>query len=199
MVNIVLASKSPRRKELLRGIGVDFTVFSRDVDESISSSYSPSETVEFLAERKCLASLNGLQNSIVISADTVVCVDDEIFGKPHDRQDAYRMLRRLSGRVHEVLTGVAVSNGEKTVVESEISKVYFRMLTDDEIWEYINTNEYEDKAGGYGIQELGCIFVDRIEGDYFNIVGLPLRRLTEILKRDFDYDILRLRAKQVDF
>lgn len=184
---------------MLRGIGVDFTVFSRDVDESISSSYSPSETVEFLAERKCLASLNGLQNSIVISADTVVCVDDEIFGKPHDRQDAYRMLRRLSGRVHEVLTGVAVSNGEKTVVESEISKVYFRMLTDDEIWEYINTNEYEDKAGGYGIQELGCIFVDRIEGDYFNIVGLPLRRLTEILKRDFDYDILRLRAKQVDF
>lgn len=197
MVKIVLASKSPRRQELLSNIGVDFTVFTQDVDESVDRSFSPRKTVEILAERKCLASVKKLSpGSVVISADTVVSADGKIFGKPRDKQDAYNMLRSLSGQWHEVLTGIAVSDGEKTVVESEVSKVCFRPLTDDEILKYIDTNEFADKAGGYGIQELGCLFVDKIEGDYFNIVGLPIGRLMGILKRTFEYDILDLMAKK---
>ena len=134
MVKIVLASKSPRRQELLSNIGVDFTVFTQDVDENVDRSFSPRKTVEILAERRCLASVKKLSpGSVVISADTVVSADGKIFGKPRDKQDAYNMLRSLSGQWHEVLTGIAVSDGEKTVVESEVSKVCFRPLTDDEI------------------------------------------------------------------
>lgn len=192
---LILASKSPRRQEILRTLGVEFSVVVSDADETVDKM-SPERTVETLAARKCTAAAELLdaeekRRSIVISADTVVSFGDEIFGKPHTAENAERMLRRLSGSVHEVHTGIAVMSDGRMTVESETTRVHFRDLTDEEIELYIRSGEPLDKAGAYGIQELGGLFVSAVEGDYFNIVGLPVCRLGRILARDFDYDILR--------
>lgn len=193
MEKLILASGSPRRREILESVGAEFELLLPDVDENVPP-LSPEQTVMTLAERKCRAALEllppGSEGRIVVAADTVVAYEGEIFGKPHTPERAAQMLRRLSGTHHTVYTGIAVARGERMSVECEGSRVCFRELSEDDIGRYVATGEPLDKAGAYGIQERGSIFVSGIEGDYFNIVGLPVCRLAEVLRRDFGYDIL---------
>lgn len=172
-MKLVLASKSPRRSEILKNAGIDFTVRVADADETIPEGTKPQDAVVFLAARKALA-VERAEDETVLGADTVVALDDKILGKPKDREDAFNMLRSLSGRVHSVFTGVcAVGNGISLTFAEE-TKVEFYPLNDDEINEYLDTDEPYDKAGAYGIQGIASKFIRGIEGDYFNVVGLPV-------------------------
>lgn len=177
---IILASKSPRRKELLSFITTDFTVKSADVDETLPQGITPDKAVEYLSRIKAEPLKN--ENDIVIGADTVVALDGKILGKPRDEADAFATLRMLSGREHSVFTGVSVIKGEKIETFSVQTKVKMFELTDEEIKEYIATAEPFDKAGSYGIQGKGSLLVEKIDGDYFNVVGLPISRLNRVLK-----------------
>lgn len=177
---IILASKSPRRKELLSFITTDFTVKSADVDETLPQGITPDKAVEYLSRIKAEPLKN--ENDIVIGADTVVALDGKILGKPRDEADAFATLKMLSGREHSVFTGVSVIKGEKIETFSVQTKVKMFELTDKEIEEYIETAEPFDKAGSYGIQGKGSLLVEKIDGDYFNVVGLPISRLNRVLK-----------------
>lgn len=177
---IILASKSPRRKELLSFITTDFTVKSADVDETLPQGITPDKAVEYLSKIKAQPLKN--ESDIVIGADTVVALDGKILGKPRDEADAFATLRMLSGREHSVFTGVSVIKGEKIETFSVQTKVKMFDLTDEEIEEYIATAEPFDKAGSYGIQGKGSLLVEKIDGDYFNVVGLPISRLSRVLK-----------------
>lgn len=177
---IILASKSPRRKELLSFITTDFTVKSADVDETLPQGITPDKAVEYLSKIKAEPFKN--ENDIVIGADTVVALDGKILGKPRDDADAFATLKMLSGREHSVFTGVSVIKGEKIETFSVQTKVKMFELTDEEIEEYIATDEPFDKAGSYGIQGKGSLLVEKIDGDYFNVVGLPISRLNRVLK-----------------
>jgi septum formation protein len=196
-LHIVLASKSPRRRELLEQAGVRFTVHASEVDETLSDELAgnPYEAVGVLSERKAGAVVQELLAQkpqgiwVVIGSDTMVVLNGEVFGKPRDMDDARRMLRAMSGHYHEVYSGIAVGNGKKTVVDAVSTKVYFRQITDSEIERYISESAVLDKAGAYGIQERASLFVEKIEGDYFNIVGLPVCRLGEILRDEFGYNL----------
>lgn len=189
MKKLILASKSARRRELLEMLGADFDIITREVDESYEGEIAPGELVKMLARRKLDAVTNEADGAIVISSDTIVYCSGEVFGKPRDMDDARRMLRAMSGHYHEVYSGIAVGDGEKTVVDAVSTKVYFRHITDSEIERYISESAVLDKAGAYGIQERASLFVEKIEGDYFNIVGLPVCRLGEILRDEFGYDL----------
>ena len=191
MSNIYLASSSPRRKELLTQVGIDFTVISPQCDESADIEL-PDELVEELSRRKSLAGLEMIKkmpdvptDSIVIGADTVVAYDGIILGKPKDDINAFNMLKMLSGNTHEVYTGVTLTylDGRAPVTFSERTEVTFYELTDKEIEDYISTTEPMDKAGSYGIQGYGATLVEKIHGDYFNIVGLPIARLARMLRK----------------
>ena len=172
-MKLVLASKSPRRSEILKNAGIDFTVRVADADETIPDGTKPEDAVVFLAARKALA-VERADDETVLGADTIVVLDDKILGKPKDKDDAYNMIKSLSGRVHSVFTGVcAVGNGVSLTFAEE-TKVEFYPLSEDEINEYINTDEPYDKAGAYGIQGLASKFIRGIQGDYFNVVGLPV-------------------------
>ena len=172
-MKLVLASKSPRRSEILKNAGIDFVVRVADADETIPDGTRPEDAVVFLAARKALA-VERADDETVLGADTVVVLDDKILGKPKDREDAYNMIKSLSGRVHSVFTGVcAVGNGASLTFAEE-TRVEFYPLTDEEINEYLDTDEPYDKAGAYGIQGLASKFIRGIEGDYFNVVGLPV-------------------------
>lgn len=176
---MILASNSPRRRELLARITTDFAVQGTDVDESLPVGISPAQAVEQLSLRKALPLNDGQQ--IVIGADTVVAVDNEILGKPADRAQARKMLQRLSGRWHSVFTGVSLVQGERQSTFSCETRVRFFDLTAAEIERYIATGECMDKAGAYGIQGYGGLLVAEIQGDYFNVVGLPISRLYRAL------------------
>ena len=178
---LILASKSPRRKELMEYVGEEFVISSAEVDESYDESLSPEKVVEYLSYIKAMP-LNSGEN-IVIGADTVVSVDGNILGKPTDEKDAFDMLKKLSGREHTVYTGVTLAKGEKICTFSVATRVYFYELSDEEILEYIKSGEPMDKAGAYGIQGKGCIFIEKIDGDYFNVVGLPVSRLKKELDK----------------
>lgn len=183
--NIVLASKSPRRQELLKGIGVDFTILTKDFDESYPSRLPLLEVAPFLSLKKAKAfEDNELpENFMVITADTVVIAENEILGKPKDRDDAFRMLELLSGKTHKVVTGVTVHAKDFTKTFSVISKVAFDNLDNQEIEYYVDNYKPYDKAGAYGIQEwIGYIGVSCVEGSYFNVMGLPTRKLYIVLK-----------------
>ena len=183
--NIFLASKSPRRQELLKGIGVDFTIMTKDVDESYPSRLPPIDVAPFLSLKKAKAFEDAElpENYMVITADTVVIVDNEILGKPQDRDDAFRMIKMLSGKVHKVVTGVTVHTKEKTKTFSVTSKVTFEMLDNQEIEYYIDNYKPYDKAGAYGVQEwIGYCGVSYVEGSYFNVMGLPTQKLYKVLK-----------------
>lgn len=189
--SIILASQSPRRKELLSRHGILFSVFVTDADETVSEPMSPAMLVEELSCRKarCAAEHFLRDNVLIIAADTVVALENEIFGKPEDKQDAFRMLSALSGKAHSVYTGVTLARVEKGTVRyrkivSE-TKVYFKPLTPEEIQEYIATGEPFDKAGSYAIQGLASRFVEKIEGDYDNVVGLPVTEILTILQEEF--------------
>lgn len=178
---LILASKSPRRQELLKFITTDFTVKSADADETLPKGITPSDAVVTLSKIKALPLKNS--NDIIIGADTVVSIDGEILGKPKNKQNAEDMLKRLSGKTHSVFTGITIIKGEKETSFYEETKVTFHPLTDEEIKKYIQTEEPMDKAGAYGIQGYGSLLVKKIDGDYFNVVGLPVSRLYRELKK----------------
>ncbi len=188
-ISFVLASKSPRREELLKSIGINAEIVPANVNEDLLKGLPPKEMVTELAMLKAseVAKLCS-EDSVVIGADTCVCLDGEIFGKPKDEEDAKRMLLRLSGNTHEVYTGYCVVNCKDgvSVAKYEKTLVTFRELNGDEIDEYIKSREPMDKAGAYGIQEQGSRFVEKTEGDYSNVVGLPLNALVKLLKEEFD-------------
>ena len=176
---IVLASSSPRRRELLSMLGLDFKVIPSSADETVPTGLDPGQTVEYLARIKAEAVKDSAaEDDIIISADTIVVIDGKIYGKPGNREEAAKMLATLSDRTHEVYTGLCV-NGQ---VSHECSRVTFRKLDAQEIEDYIDTGEPMDKAGAYGIQGKGSLLVSHIEGDYFNIMGLPVCRLGQMLK-----------------
>ncbi len=171
---IILASASPRRRELLDAVGCEFEVITSDVDETLDPGVPPHDAVEVLARRKCEAVASLHPDRVVLAADTLVELDGAALGKPADAADAVRMLRNLSGRENIVHTGVAVSCGGRTVAAVETTRVKFRELSDAEIARYVASGEPLDKAGAYGIQRKGALLVERVDGDYFNVVGLPL-------------------------
>lgn len=179
---IILASASPRRREILTTLGIPHRILVSDADETLPAGISPAQAVETLAARKAaaVAPLVAAED-IVLAADTVVAVDGDILGKPCDEADAAAMLRRLSGRAHTVYTGVALRRGEQVLIAHEATDVHFAPLTETDIAAYIATGEPADKAGAYAIQGRGAAFVERIEGDYFNVVGLPAHRVVTML------------------
>lgn len=189
-MDIILASGSPRRKELLTQMGLTFQVVVSDVNEGIDKDMPPEDQVYFISRRKAraVAEMVG-PNQLVIAADTIVALEGEVMGKPHSQDEATRMLSHLSGRTHEVYTGFTLQLGERVVTQVERTLVTFRALTDDEIAAYVATGEPMDKAGAYGIQGLGSMLVSGIRGDYFNVMGLPVCRLGLALK-EFGLDAL---------
>ena len=181
---LILASASPRRQELLRTLGLAFTVKTADIDETMDPALGAEAEVARICRAKAMAVLPAAaEDDIVIAADTIVCVDDRILGKPHTAAEAAEMLRLLSGREHQVRTGVTVCTRERAVTEVDVTGVRFRPLTEAEIAAYVRTGEPMDKAGAYGIQGLASIFVESLRGDYFNVMGLPLCRLSQILQQ----------------
>ena len=187
---IILASKSPRRKELLSEFIRDFEIIPDNSDEVVDNSLPPEEAVRRIAAKKAENVAKKIDGSaLIIAADTVVFIDGVIMGKPTDEKNAKEMLRSLSGREHHVCTGIAVIDTEsgKTASDFERTAVHFKHLSDDEIDRYIKTGEPMDKAGAYGIQNIGALFVEGIKGDYFNVVGLPLCKLSQLLLNEFDF------------
>ena len=178
---LVLASQSPRRSEILRQAGITFTVRAADVDESVLASESPTDYVQRLAAAKAYA-IEAADGDTVLGADTTVVIDGEILAKPADAADARRMLARLSGRRHEVLTGICLRRGGHTIRDYAATGVVFATLSDAEIDDYVATGEPMDKAGAYGIQGLASKFVERIDGDYFNVMGLPVALVYRYLR-----------------
>lgn len=181
-MNLILASASPRRRELLARFGVDFVIDPAAGPEIPPAHADAARTVMALAEAKAREAAARHPGDLVIGADTVVELGGAILGKPHDEADAFRMLRALSGNEHRVYTGVSLARGEERLTEAEMTRVFFREMTDAEIRAYIATGEPMDKAGAYGYQGVAGLFVERIDGDYFNVVGLPLCRLGRMLK-----------------
>ncbi len=182
MTPILLASASPRRRELFTHLDLPFTCTSVDIDETPHPGELPETMVKRLALAKAEAAAPHAPESWVVGSDTVVALGDEILGKPTDTNHAAQMLGRLQGRSHRVWTGVAVLRpGQSSEVFAESTAVWFRAMSGREIADYVATGEPMDKAGAYGIQERGAVFVERIEGDYFTVVGLPLCRLSQVL------------------
>ena len=181
-MNLILGSQSPRRRELLGLLRRPFIVRVADIDETMDPQRSPAEEVARVSRLKAEAIAREPED-VVIAADTIVVCDGQVLGKPRDEADAYRMLHLLSGRAHQVMTGLTVLRGDRAVTCTEVTDIHFRPLSDREIYSYIRTKEPMDKAGAYGIQGGAALFAQRLEGDYFNVVGLPLCRLGEILRQ----------------
>ena len=184
---MILASRSPRRRQLLSQIGLDFSVLPADIDEdAVSLELPPQEYVRELSQRKALYIREeiGGAKAIILGADTIVVIDGQILNKPSDPEHAFTMLKQLSNRMHEVFTGITLveSHTGKIISEIQRTEVYFRELQDQEIWDYIASGSPMDKAGAYGIQEdYGAVFVSKINGCYYNVVGLPLEKLYGML------------------
>lgn len=186
-MKVVLASQSPRRRELLTVMGIPFEVIIREVDESFPDKLDPVAAVRYIAEKKARTFINDPTDGLVIAADTIVTIDGQILGKPVDREHAASMLTRLSGRKHEVITAVALLHNGDMHLFHEVTEVYFRKLTGEEIEYYIGRYRPFDKAGAYGIQEwIGVVAVDKIVGSYTNVVGLPTARLSKELRSRFE-------------
>ncbi len=182
MKKLILASGSPRRKQLLEQAQLVFSISTSSVDESFEPTQTPDQVVEELAKRKAHDVFLSHEDSIVIGADTIVSINGEILGKPNNEEEAKEMLRLLSGKNHDVYTGVAIISNEKTVIFHERTIVSFLPLEESDIESYIASGEPFDKAGSYGIQGLGALFVNQIHGCYFTVVGLPLARTVRELK-----------------
>lgn len=181
-MEIILASGSPRRRELLNTLGLSFTVCPAGGEENAPEGAGPEEIVKALSRAKAEEVSRRFAGDLIIAADTIVYLDGRVLGKPKDEADARAMLASLSGRAHEVYTGVTVMLGEDTLCESECTKVFFRELSAEEIESYVASGDPMDKAGAYGIQGRASLMVERLEGDYFNVMGLPLCRLGKMLK-----------------
>ena len=182
-MDIILASKSPRRRALLEHMGVkDFRILTPDIDEHMDRELPPAELVRQISLEKAQAvAAQADPNAVIIAADTVVALDGVVLGKPADEEEAFRMLSLLSGNRHQVYTGLTVLRGEQVFSQWEETSVTFRPLTAEEIEAYIATGEPMDKAGAYGIQGYGALFIEGISGDYYNVMGLPVCRLGQIL------------------
>ncbi len=181
---IILASKSPRRQELLRLMDVDFRVVLKNVDESYPSNLTPQEVALYIATKKAEAFDETIGDEVVLTADTIVVIDGQILGKPETPAHAVEMLKTLSGKVHQVITGVCLLHNHKYNKFFDVSEVFFRKLTDEEIESYVKEYNPLDKAGSYGIQErIGLIGIERINGSYTNVVGLPTEKLYQQLKK----------------
>lgn len=181
-MDIILASQSPRRQELLARMGLTFTVCPADIEEVIDPGLTPPQVVMSLSRQKAEAVAASRPDALVIAADTIVVLDGKILGKPHSVGEAREMLTALSGQEHHVCTGFTLQRGEQVETGCEESQVWFRELTEEEIDSYIATGEPMDKAGAYGIQGYGALLVNGIHGDYFNVMGLPVCRLGQDLK-----------------
>ena len=183
-MKLILGSKSPRRSELLRSLGVEFTVRTKETDESFPSILPSEQVAEFVALKKANELKSDLlDDEFILCADTVVIIDDQILGKPADREAAIKMLQQLSGREHRVITGVVIASLEKQLIFSVTTSVFFHPLSLDEITNYIDQYKPFDKAGSYGIQEwIGYAAIQRIEGSYNNVVGLPTHEVYQALK-----------------
>ena len=191
MQRFILASQSPRRRELLAQIGVkDFEILVPEADESFDPAKTPQEIVCSICRRKAEAAraLAGDNKAIILAADTMVFLDGLRLGKPKDEEDAFEMLRALSGRTHEVCTGVTICRGDEILTRAETTVVTFRPMADHEIRAYIASGDPMDKAGSYGIQGKAALFASGIEGDYFNVMGLPLHLVGQML-REFNVDL----------
>ena len=190
-MEIILASASPRRKEILQNTKLKFEIQKSDIEEVILENESPESMVVRLAYEKALDVAKNNEDALVIGADTVVVIDDKILGKPKDETEAYNMIKLLSGKTHYVITGFALINLSlnKKIVDCQISQVTFKELSEATIKDYIQTKESLDKAGAYGIQGYGGLLVKNIQGDYFNIVGLPISKISDCLKDHFDINL----------
>lgn len=177
--NIILASQSPRRKELLAGLGLQFSTISLDIDEAFDrNEFKKEQITEYLSAKKAKAYTNIQPNDLIITSDTTVWVDDESLEKASNREEAYEMIKKLSGKTHSVYTSVTIRSVEKEVTFSDETQVTFANLTDEEIYFYIDNYKPFDKAGAYGVQEwIGYIGVDNMNGSYFNVMGLPTHKL----------------------
>ena len=180
-MNLILASQSPRRRELLGLTGLEFIVRAADIDETMDPGKAPFEEVARVSRRKALA-VRREPGDVVIAADTIVVCEGKVLGKPRDEEDAFRMLSLLSGRTHEVMTGMTVLQDDEIVTHTEVTRIRFRKLHPEEIRVYIATGEPMDKAGAYGIQGGAALFADQMEGDYYNVMGLPVCALGIILR-----------------
>ncbi len=179
---IILASKSPRRQELLKLMGIDFRVVLKEVEETYPANLSPTQVAVHISEKKAKAFNDVISDEIVITADTIVCVNQQILGKPDNEEHAFEILSTLSGNMHEVITAVSFVKSGKISSFYEVSKVYFRMITPAQIRYYIANGNPMDKAGAYGVQEwIGLIAIEKIDGSYTNVVGLPTHRLYQEL------------------
>lgn len=194
----VLASKSPRRRQILKDIGLDYTICAEEVDETMETVLPPDETVRVLSCRKAKAAADKIQdkNAMIISADTVVYCKGRILGKPSDDKDAFDMLTFMSGSRHYVYTGITVIYNGKAVTDCEVSEIVFRDISQKEIEKYIEKGEHRDKAGSYGIQESGGYFVQKVNGDINNIIGLPVNLLRDLIKTNFNIDIFDTEATE---
>lgn len=180
---IILASKSPRRQELLRLMDIDFRIVLKEVDESYPDNLTPEEIAVYIAEKKAQAFDETVADEIVLTADTIVCIGDKILGKPESPVQAIEMLQLLSGRMHQVITGVCLLYKHQYHSFYDVSEVFFSELSDDDIISYVNKYQPMDKAGSYGIQErIGLIGIERINGSYTNVVGLPTEKLYKALR-----------------
>jgi septum formation protein len=176
--NIILASGSPRRKELLKGLDVLFSIQTKEVDEIYPSNLKKEAITDFLSLLKADAFTELKPNDLIITADTIVWFDDNALMKPKDKEDAIHIIKKLSGRYHEVFTSVCLKSAQKTKVFSDITKVFFKNLSDEEISYYVEKYKPYDKAGAYGAQDwIGYIAIDKIEGSYYNVMGLPVHKL----------------------
>ncbi len=181
-MQLILASQSPRRKELLGLFHIPFTVKVADIDEAMDPAKPPAEEVARVSRAKAEAVARDDQD-VIIAADTIVVLQNRVLGKPADPQAAFEMLRALSGRDHQVMTGVTVLCGDRVLTHTEITDVHFRALTDSEIRAYVATGEPMDKAGAYGIQGGAALFAEKLAGDYYNVMGLPVCRLWQMLQQ----------------
>ncbi len=181
MKRFIVASASPRRRELLENVGFSFEIIPSDADESCEESLSPEELVKVLSERKAKSVFQSNTDAVVLGCDTVVEYGGRVLGKPESRSQAKEMLKLLSGKTHNVHTGVCITDKEKTVSFVNTVKVEFYELSDELIDSYVATGECDDKAGAYGIQGLGCVLVKGISGDYFSVVGLPVAETMRVL------------------
>lgn len=183
-MKLILASKSPRRQELLRLMDIDFRIVLKEVDESFPEGLKPEEVAVYIAEKKAKAFDEDITDEVVLTADTIVCIDNQILGKPEDAAHAATMLRQLSGRMHRVITGVCLLHKHRYQTFYDVSEVYFGTLSEEDIQKYVDRYEPFDKAGSYGIQEyIGLIGIERINGSYTNVVGLPTEKLYQALAK----------------
>ena len=180
-MTVILASQSPRRRELMALLRIPFSVRVADIDETMNPTASPYDEVARLSKEKALA-VPRQADDIVIAADTIVVCDNRVLGKPHTRDEAISMLQQLSGNCHQVMTGLTVLHGQQQKTVTEVTQVTFRPLTEEEITAYVRTGEPMDKAGAYGIQGGGAVFVEKLVGDYYNVVGLPVCKLWQLLQ-----------------